>query len=209
MLLGRFPRATDTIGEIDGMGTSWGAEYWQPSSTQFGTKWVPNILDNFLDATGLTGQQRKQDVGLIFWVSCLQLAFSLLPIVVSCVEKCCSEEGTNKKTAAAGSSNTFFTMLIGAFGIMAVKFDCKELLVTVVIMSMICLLLSGVYLLIVLCGFGLFCCGAEGCCERVWGLFALILAVVWILVASLLNLILVIKGWPICFGESIEDTVGN
>ena len=72
-------------------------------------------------------------------------------------------------------------------------------------MSLICLLLSGVYLLIVLCGFGVFCCGAEGCSERICGLLSLIIAVVWILVASLLNLILVIKGWPIVFGDSFEE----
>ena len=74
-------------------------------------------------------------------------------------------------------------------------------------MSLVGLLFTAIWLLIALCGFAVFCCGAEGCGERVWALLSLVLAIVWILLASFINVMLVVKGWPFCFGESIGDTV--
>lgn len=200
----RLPRGAIEDGED--LQTLWGEDYWNPGDTQIGTQWVPaKFLGIDLSLTGKRG-----DVGLIFWIAVIQLCLSVLPVIVSCCQKCCSEEGEgNKRSAVAGSGNSFMTFLIGILGILAVKLDCKELLMTVVIMALISLLLTAIYLLIVICGFGVFCCGAEGCCERIWGLLALIMAVVWILLASFLNILLVIKGWQFCFGEGLSDSVSN
>ena len=78
-------------------------------------------------------------------------------------------------------------------------------------MALISLLLTGIYLLIMLCGFGLFCCDSDNrCSDRIWGLCALIVAIVWILAASLLNILIIIKGWPFCFDKDLAQSIeGN
>lgn len=204
-MIARFPRDTDEIlGDAENFQTTWGEEYWAQSETQFGTKWVPQ--KGLLGIINTINGNPRGDVGMIFWICVIQLVLSLLPGVVSCFQKCGkSEEESNNKSAFSGAGNGFVAFLIGLLGILAVKFDCKELLTTVVIMGLISLVLTCIYLLIVICGLAVFCAGADSCGDRICGLIKWVIAVVWILSASLLNIMLVIKGWPFCFGGEVSD----
>jgi hypothetical protein len=206
-MIARLPREVD-LADAENMEISWGSEYAKPIG-KLGTQWI-----NVMSVEGIWNTitaNHQSAVTTIFWLCVAQLSLSLLPIFINCCQKCCADEqDRNKRSAIAGSGNSFMSLLIGVLGILAVKYDCKELLITVVIMAAISLLLTAIYLLIVLCGFCLYCRDADGCCDRVWGLIALVLQVVWIGLACIIDVLLVIKAWPFCFdGDQLSDISGN
>ena len=77
---------------------------WTPSDTQFGTQWVPNkLLDmgvGLINNLGVDEERTRDNVKWIFWLSVVQLALALLPILTSCCNMCCkNEDGRDKKNA--------------------------------------------------------------------------------------------------------------
>ena len=80
------------------------SEMWLPSDTQFGTEWVPakvgDLLVGFANSLGADEGRTRDNVKWIFWLSVLQLALALLPILTSCCSLCCkNEDGRDKKNA--------------------------------------------------------------------------------------------------------------
>jgi len=145
-------------------------QMWCPSETQFGTKWLPVTLFG-ADLTGMVNKDLSQDqVERMWYLYLIQVVISILPSIIACISKCCSEDDqrSEKRAGVAGGSSSFSTFLIGLFGLLAIKFNCQELLMASTITAIISIVLTVVYLLIMLCGLCQLCRSADGCCDRLY-----------------------------------------
>jgi len=182
---------------------------WCPSETQFGTKWTP-VVALGLDLS--VNKDKSQDaVEKMWWLYIVQLAISILPSIIACLSKCCSDDDnrSEKRAGVAGGSSSLSTFLIGLFGILAIKFDCKELLMASTITAVISIILTVVYLLIMLCGLCQLCRSADGCCDRLYSLVLFAVGVTWVLASNAINVYLLYLAWPFCFNESLDDTLNK
>lgn len=183
-------------------------DVWCPTETQIGTKWFPWTVGN-VDWAGSFGSEKSvENAQTLFILFAIQVAISLLPTVVGCLHRCCGDSDTaNKKQNVAGGGSTATTFLIGIFGICAIKFDCKELLIASTITALISLVLIVLYLLVMLCGMCALCREEDSCCGRFSTLILFVIGVVWVLASSLINILIVYYSWPFCFNQSIEKTI--
>jgi len=202
----RFPRDIgDEIEDLAGdIQTSWGEEYWWPGEAQIGTKWI-NTAGGFIDRTmGMLGlnDKEKGDIGAVFWICVIQIAFAVLPGVLACLTPK-RDDGRDTKSMASGNGSSFFAFLVGIMGVLAIKLDCKELLVATTICALISLIFTALFLFITI--IGIFIAACQDCRESIKILCVGIFIVVWILASSILNVVLVIKAWPFAFGDDAID----
>merc|ERR1712110_1363996 len=147
---------------------------------QFGTKWITGLWED------LFNKDMDQDkVTLIWWLCVVQLALAIIPSLLACLSRCCGDDShrADKKAAAGGASNTLTVVLIGIFGVCAVVFNCKELLMACVITALISIILTIVYLLIMLCGLCQLCRTSDGCCDAFGTLCVFLIGLVWVAIA--------------------------
>jgi len=198
---GIFDDAADAIKGCDDM--------WCPfEDTQVGTKWLPlTIFGVTVSGSKETGGEAVEQLWILFIV---QLAISLLPSIVACWSRCTGDEANaNKKAAMSGSSNSLTAFLVGIFGILAIKLDCRELLQASTITALLGAVLLVVYFLIMLCGLCGVCRASDGCADAFCSLIVFIIAAMWTVASGVINIFIVYTAWPFCFGESVEDTIGN
>lgn len=131
--------------------------------------------------------------------------------IIACLSKCCSNDDnrSEKRAGVAGGSSSLSTFLIGLFGLLAIKFNCKELLTASTITAVISIILTVVYLLIMLCGLCQLCRSADGCCERLNSLILFAIGCTWVLASNAINVYLLYLAWPFCFNESLDDTMNK
>jgi len=183
-------------------------EIWCPTETQIGTEWFPWTTGGLDWGSAIGSDKNAQNAQTLFILFVIQVAISLLPTVVGCLHRCCGDSETaNKKQNVAGGGSTATTFLIGVFGICAIKFDCKELLIASTITALISLVLIVLYLLVMLCGMCALCREEDSCCGRLSTLILFVIGVVWVLASSLINILIVYYSWPFCFNKSLEDTI--
>jgi len=118
-------------------------------------------------------------------------------------------------------------------GVLAVKLDCKELLIVSIIRKLnsslisifklinliisnfffqattICALISLIFtaLFLIITVIGIFIAACQDCRESIKILFVGIFIIAWILASSILNVFLVIKAWPFAFGDDALDEI--
>jgi len=204
----RFPRDIgDEIEDLAGdIQTSWGEEYWWPGEAQIGTKWintVEGVADRVLGAFGLNDKE-KGDIGAVFWICVIQIIFAVLPGVLACITPK-RDDGRDTKSMASGNGSSFFAFLVGIMGVLAIKLDCKELLVATTICALISLIFTALFLIITV--IGIFIAACQDCRESIKILCVGIFIVIWILASSILNVLLVIKAWPFAFGDDALDEI--
>lgn len=182
---------------------------WCPSETQLGSKWMPSML--FGVSLTLEKDTSMEVVEKMWWLYLVQLVISILPSIIACMSKCCSDDDnrSEKRAGVAGGSSSLSTFLIGLFGLLAIKFNCQELLMASTITAIISIILTVVYLLIMLCGLCQLCRSADGCCDRLYSLVLFAIGCTWVLASNAINVYLLYLAWPFCFGESLDDTIGK
>jgi len=199
----RFPRDIgDEIEDLAGdIQTSWGEEYWWPGEAQIGTKWI-YIAYGFFDHQTLgmnsLNDKEKGDIKAVFWICVIQIAFAVLPGILACLTPK-RDDGRDTKSMASGNGSSFFAFLVGIMGVLAIKLDCKELLVATTICALISLIFTALFLFITI--IGIFIAACQDCRESIKILCVGIFIVIWILASSILNVVLVIKAWPFAFGD--------
>ena len=73
---------------------------WCPSETQFGTKWLPLTLFG-VDITGMINKDESQDqVETMWYLYLVQVVISILPSIIACISKCCSEDDQRSEKRA-------------------------------------------------------------------------------------------------------------
>ena len=73
-------------------------DMWCPSETQFGTKWTP-VVALGLDLS--VNKDKSQDaVEKMWWLYIVQLAISILPSIIACLSKCCSDDDNRSEKRA-------------------------------------------------------------------------------------------------------------
>ncbi|CAG5103426.1 Oidioi.mRNA.OKI2018_I69.chr1.g768.t1.cds [Oikopleura dioica] len=206
----RFAR--DIPGEIEDIAsdiqTSYGEDWWWPGEAQIGTPWIKTVegfADRVMGAVGLN-DKAKGDIGAIFWICIIQIAFAVLPGILSCITNRSAESG-DRKSMASGNGSSFFAFLVGLMGVLAIKLDCKELLVATTICALISLLFTALFLIVTV--LGIFIAACQDCGDSLKILCVGIFIVVWIVAASILNILLVIKAWPFAFGDDALDDLKN
>merc|ERR1711935_1271230 len=164
-------------------------DMWCPSETQLGEKWTPTMVGGI--SLTLDSDKTMDVVEKMWWLYLVQLVISILPSIIACLSKCCSNDDnrSEKRASVAGGSSSLSTFLIGLFGLLAIKFNCKELLTASTITAVISIILTVVYLLIMLILF------AIGC--------------TWVLASNAINVYLLYLAWPFCFNESLDDTMNK
>merc|ERR1711937_784281 len=101
-------------------------DMWCPSETQFGTKWMPMTLLG-LDLS-IDKEKSMETIEVMWYCYLIQVVISMLPTVMACLGRCCSDEERHEKRAGvAGGSSSLSCFLIGIFGLLAIKFNCREL----------------------------------------------------------------------------------
>merc|ERR1712003_122728 len=123
------------------------------------------------------------DIGAIFWICVIQIVFAVLPGILACITPK-RDDGRDTKSMASGNGSSFFSFLVGIMGVLAIKLDCKELLIATTICALISLIFTALFLIITVIG---------------------ILIAIWIVASSILNVVLVIKAWPFAFGDDALD----
>lgn len=184
-------------------------DMWCPSETQFGTKWLPFT---FLGIDMSIDKDKSMETIKVMWYCYLiQIVISMLPTVMACLGRCCSGDGDGheKRANVAGGSSSFSCFLIGIFGLLAIKFDCRELLMGSTITAIISICLTIVYLLIMLCGLCQLCRQSDGCCDRLYSLILFTVGCVWVIAASAIDIYLIYASWPFLFNESLDDTISD
>lgn len=204
----RFPRDIgDDIENIAGdIQTSWGEEYWWPGEAQIGTKWIntaKGVADRVLGVFGLNDKE-KGDIGAVFWICVIQIIFAVLPGILACITPK-RDDRRDSKSMASGNGSSFFAFLVGIMGVLAVKLDCKELLIATTICALISLIFTALFLIITV--IGIFIAACQDCRESIKILFVGIFIIAWILASSILNVFLVIKAWPFVFGDDALDEI--
>lgn len=194
----------DIINDIKGCD-----DMWCPSDTQLGTKWEPAMVGGI--SLTLNKDKTMDVVEKMWWLYLAQLIISILPSIIACMSKCCSDDDnrSEKRAGVAGGSSSLSTFLIGLFGLLAIKFNCKELLTASTITAIISIILTIVYLLIMLCGLCQLCRSADGCCDRLYSLVLFAIGCTWVLASNAINVYLLYLAWPFCFDESLDDTIGK
>jgi len=184
-------------------------DMWCPSETQLGEKWTPTMVGGI--SLTLDSDKTMDVVEKMWWLYLVQLVISILPSIIACLSKCCSNDDnrSEKRAGVAGGSSSLSTFLIGLFGLLAIKFNCKELLTASTITAVISIILTVVYLLIMLCGLCQLCRSADGCCERLNSLILFAIGCTWVLASNAINVYLLYLAWPFCFNESLDDTIGK
>jgi len=204
----RFPRDIgDDIEDLAGdIQTSWGEKYWWPGEAQIGTPWintVDGVVDRFIGALGLNDKE-KGDIGAIFWICVIQIVFAVLPGILACITPK-RDDGRDTKSMASGNGSSFFAFLVGIMGVLAIKLDCKELLIATTICALISLIFTALFLIITVIGILIAAC--QDCRESIKILCVGIFIVIWIVASSILNVFLVIKAWPFAFGDDALDEI--
>ncbi|CAG5103428.1 Oidioi.mRNA.OKI2018_I69.chr1.g768.t2.cds [Oikopleura dioica] len=196
------------IREASDIQTSYGEDWWWPGEAQIGTPWIKTVegfADRVMGAVGLN-DKAKGDIGAIFWICIIQIAFAVLPGILSCITNRSAESG-DRKSMASGNGSSFFAFLVGLMGVLAIKLDCKELLVATTICALISLLFTALFLIVTV--LGIFIAACQDCGDSLKILCVGIFIVVWIVAASILNILLVIKAWPFAFGDDALDDLKN
>ncbi|CAG5103424.1 Oidioi.mRNA.OKI2018_I69.chr1.g767.t1.cds [Oikopleura dioica] len=200
--------ARELLNSASDIQTSYGEDWWWPGEAQIGTPWIKTVegfADRVMGAVGLN-DKAKGDIGAIFWICIIQIAFAVLPGILSCITNRSAESG-DRKSMASGNGSSFFAFLVGLMGVLAIKLDCKELLVATTICALISLLFTALFLIVTV--LGIFIAACQDCGDSLKILCVGIFIVVWIVAASILNILLVIKAWPFAFGDDALDDLKN
>lgn len=177
---------------------------------QFGTKWIGFWENSF---AGLFNESLTTDkIDLLYYLCVVQLILAIIPSLLACLSRCCGDDShrADKKAAAGGASNTLTVVLIGIFGLCAIFFNCKELLMACVITALISIVLTILYLLIMLCGLCQLCRTSDGCCDAFGTLCVFLIGLVWVAAAFIINIAICVTAWPFVFdGKSMEDSLDD
>lgn len=186
--------------------------WWYPKpENQKGKIWINNS----------TSQEDLDTVGIIANLCLIEVCIALLPAVLGCILRCCTENKDNKSSIAGGMS-ALMAIGTGALGITAVVINSVECLSAMMVMAALFMVSSVFYLLAMLCNllvtFGCNCLQCLCCkctsaiCDNVCLLFFFILGVVYIVLCFIFDIVLIKSAWPFVFDtakDATTDAVNN
>merc|ERR1712086_159868 len=124
----------------------WNDKLWYPPKGQVGDTWLPST-------TSTDEKLNLDNVNILFILFCIQTALPAFGIIASYCDR--SEQTDNqkakkaKKAKKAGSSSTnLMGLILGVFGICAILYDCRQLLMATVVCNFIVIIGAAIMLVL-------------------------------------------------------------